>query len=67
MTTDRRRHALLCVTEPGGRNTQHVSPKMRSTEEACDDTSKSEAHNNNGNFLYNGNMWLIWANQSPPI
>jgi hypothetical protein len=26
LTTERRGRARLCVTEPGGRNTQHVSP-----------------------------------------
>jgi hypothetical protein len=47
LTTERRGRAPLCVTEPGGRNNRHVSPRMGGTEEACDDTSKSEAHNNN--------------------
>ena len=28
LTTDRRRRALMCVTDSGGRNNRHVSPRM---------------------------------------
>lgn|GEM_PF-4620467 len=35
MTTDKRRRALRCVTKPGGKNTRHVSPKMRAIEKSA--------------------------------
>jgi hypothetical protein len=63
MTTDRRRRALLCVTEPGERNTQHVGPKMRATEPLRRHLNERSENNKRTftecNLLRNHNSFIV--------